>query len=310
MIGSRRRVLGVLAAVKEARQRHPELRVPLTWRRLQQVYDREGILLKRLRIDANADVLGFDGIFVVTINTDAPVKRHARYGAHEYGHIRMHLNRSGEIEKNLSPCQRGDPREFEAELFAALLIIGPKATQKTPAIARLIRAIEEGPQIVEASLAPVPTPAEIRIRPPELPTTRRPSGRIRPRHPAASIMPAPPWRGCSHDDLLVRDMKDGQGLELFTGNGWIQVYDIRFRANEIGRPRRRRTKTGDRFTEVRYFILGTDDRRMYVFKSDIESRRPIASLLLQQLAVARQVDPPASETVERSRVESQRGIDI
>jgi hypothetical protein len=142
----RRRVLHVLAAVEAAREAHPELRLPLNWNRLQRVVARERITMLRLPIEANAYVVGRAPVFTMVLNSDRPSRYHTRYAAHEYGHIRLgHVSEAGEIEKQLAPCQPNDPREWEAELFAVLLRLGPDATIEAPeaaAIAGRITAAE------------------------------------------------------------------------------------------------------------------------------------------------------------------------
>jgi hypothetical protein len=138
---ARARVLNVLAAVEEARDAHPELGERLTWPRLQRVLGRERIGLMMLPIFDKADVLGAPPYFIITLNSSTHPRHHTRHAAHEYAHIRLHFGTPGETERNLSPCQRGDAREWEAELFATLLLLGPDATIEHPDAARLAARI-------------------------------------------------------------------------------------------------------------------------------------------------------------------------
>lgn len=298
MIGRRRRMIAVVAAVEDARQRHPELQAPLRWRSLVQIFDRERIILRRLPIASNADVLGFDGIFVVTINSEAIHRNHTRYAAHEYGHIHLHFDDVGEVAKNLSPCQRGDPREIEAELFATMLLIGPDATPEHPRVAKLIGALETSelrrrqPPQIPLQLPDSPRMAAIKS---DQRTALQAHFDYTRNHPA-KLPGSSIGRGVSHDAIRFRPGSNAYGRGFFLpDHGWCDVYDITFAANRFGVPSRKLVKLGSRSAQVRYFILGTNDRRCYVFQSDTETRRPSCASLDRQFLLAVHLVPSARD---------------
>lgn len=116
----------VLQAVHEARARHPELRQPLNGPRLALVLQRERINVVFRSISAKAYVFGADGVYIIVANSALRGREQVRVVAHEYGHIRLHVDRD-EITRQLEPCTPGDPREAEAEMFASALMLGGAA---------------------------------------------------------------------------------------------------------------------------------------------------------------------------------------
>lgn len=116
------RIDAVIAALREA---HPELRRPATWHGVRRV-------LKRLRIRvifqpmrAEAKVLNMGGVAVVALNSDLPYRRHTYRLLHELGHVVLHGDDDG-VVFNMTPCWPDDPREDDAEYFAAQLLGGPE----------------------------------------------------------------------------------------------------------------------------------------------------------------------------------------
>ncbi len=138
-----RRAENVLAVVDSLRERHPELGRALTWSALERVLRRERIAVARMALVGGtpADVMGVAPYFVITLSSEFPPRRQTRDAAHEYGHIKLHPSELGEIDRNLSPIESTDPREFEAQLFAQLLMVGPEATPDHAKIAPLWSAL-------------------------------------------------------------------------------------------------------------------------------------------------------------------------
>ncbi|MFI5228406.1 MAG: ImmA/IrrE family metallo-endopeptidase [Gemmatimonadales bacterium] len=309
LLERRHRVLNVLAAVDAAREAHAELALPLNWNRLERVFARERIQILRLPIESNAYVIGRAPVFTVILNSNRPARHHTRYAAHEYGHIALHFAQRGEVEKNLAPCQRGDPREWEAELFALMLRLGPEATIETPDVAAMAAKITAAdfrkrvPAQLDLPLAEG-TPA---YRPPSKrfghgshnpdagrDLRRTPKGQ-RPRMAGSSI-----GLGVSHDSLLFDWSRDGKPLRYFHLElGWLDVYDLL----SVSRGGHRRIVTlecGDRRAECRMFVVSSTDRRRYVF-AEGEKRDRSPKALDRQIATSERLAASAQRNGARTK---------
>jgi hypothetical protein len=297
--------MNVLAAVEAARDVHAELRLPLNWNRLERVFAREHIQLLRLPIESNAYVIGRPPIFTVILNSNRPARHHTRYAAHEYGHIRLHFGQRGEVEKNLAPCQRGDPREWEAELFALMLRLGPSATIETPEVAAM------ADKITSADFRrPAPSQLDLPLRE-ATPAYRPPSKRFghgshnpdagrdwAPRRRRGGGLPGSSiGRGVSHDALLFDWSRDGKPLRYFHLQlGWIDVYDL-LSVTGAGDRRIVTLECGDRRAQCRVFVISSTDRRRYLFaEGEKRDRSPKAlDRQIARTASATRNDPLYSE---------------
>lgn len=295
MIPGRARVLNVLHAVEAAREVHPELALPLNWGRLERVLARERVQLMRAPIEGKAHVVGVPPYFVIVINSSTPARYQARHAAHEYAHIRLHFSQPGETERQLAPCRREDPREWEAELFATLLMLGPAATIEHPDAARLADRIVA--HAVRTSRPPqIPLPITGPQTHPPVPIPPAPDDRkesplhfvLRTRREMAGRRARTWGHGCSHDALRFDWSKEGRPLRFFDyTHGWLDVYDLhRDAAGRI-----ETLKAGDRRAAVRVFVLSATDRRRYVF-ADAEKRSRSVKDLEQQLRAAILIPPP------------------
>jgi hypothetical protein len=295
VIDRRRRVLNVLAAVEAVREAHPELRLPLNWNRLQRVLARERIQMLRLPIEANAYVIGRAPVFTIVLNSDRPSRYHTRYAAHEYGHVKLHFGVPGEIEKNLAPCQRGDPREWEAELFALLLRLGPAGSMETPEVAAMaakITATEMRRSRPPQLNLEIPEPAPVfRPRPADnklleaayedaLAHHRRSRGKGR-----VKIFRTPMQES---EDFSRIEYSDGKRPTRFTDVA-DRRWSIRNFAATVEAGRRRWTVVRDFMSPAithRLFTNSTGERRIYTFADRRESRAYRVKHLDRQLAQA------------------------
>lgn len=117
------RVDRVLAAVRE---RHPELRRRLSWNGLAAVLRRERIQVVRVPMRTPAALLHRGGVSILMLNSDLPPRRHTYYCAHELGHHFLHADQELEPVFHMDVIWPDDPREDEAEYFAACLLGGPR----------------------------------------------------------------------------------------------------------------------------------------------------------------------------------------
>lgn len=140
MIGPRNRARNVLALADAIREHHALGERPVRWRELRRVLDAEGVGLKTVR--RRWYVEGTDGTFVIAIPIGADAEKAVKRILHEYAHIKLHLSEQDDVVRQLMPCAKGDPREDEANLLAALLWLGADATPDHPAIARLVAKLE------------------------------------------------------------------------------------------------------------------------------------------------------------------------
>jgi len=306
MVGRARRFLSVIAAVDTAREQHPEFREPLNAARLARAFRREQIDVLRRAISAKAYVQGADGSYVIIVSAALHGRNETRVLAHEYGHIRLHLGERGEVVRQLAPCRRGDPREYEAELFALLLRLGPAATPDHPDVARLVAKMEaasyreRAPEQLPLSLAERVPPLAIKSFAEFTAEERRDFEERRARAAARRRRGARPslpgssvGLGCSHDALLFDWSRAGKPLRYFhLVLGWLEVYDgMRVRATG-GRSRWVLVKCGDRRAEQRLFVISATDRRRYVF-ADGEKRGRSPKELDAQLARASRTEADA-----------------
>lgn len=140
---ARDRTLNVLAAADATRDQYPEIAERLTPRRLWRLLEAEKIRVLQARIRRPARARGFDGAFVISIRHSLAPRLAWQWALHEYAHIKLgHFAEGDEIERQLSPCRRGDPREIEARLFSLLLVLGATATPDHPDVAKLIAKLE------------------------------------------------------------------------------------------------------------------------------------------------------------------------
>lgn len=117
----------VIAAKRET---HAELARPLTWPAVQRICEREGIALRRSTgtMPRPAQLVPFAGGWTILLSRDAPPRRLTYLAAHELGHLWLHhdaQHERSEVVYNMDAHWPDDPREDDAELFAALVLAGP-----------------------------------------------------------------------------------------------------------------------------------------------------------------------------------------
>jgi hypothetical protein len=114
--------------IDEKRPIHPELNEPLRWNGLQRILARECVALARAPLDRPAQLVHFDGAWIITVNSDTPAARHTYFAAHEVGHLWLHVQRTGEPFVrcyHMDPEWRNDEHEDDAEAFALMVLGGP-----------------------------------------------------------------------------------------------------------------------------------------------------------------------------------------
>lgn len=283
-----RRALSVIAHVDGLREIHSELARPVRAAQLRAVFDREGIEVTRAKIRRRAFVDGAEGVFVVTLRNDLAARVQTKVLLHEYAHIHLHLTDSdGEVTRQLLACQRGDVREHEADLFAALLWYGPDATPSHPAIAPIYAKLE-APAFVRAAPTQIPLPL-----PEPLPRYHGKKvirvGKVqRPKKPWwFGPSPVTGLRGVSHNALRFDWKDDGKPLGFFHLDlGWIKVYD-RMRVEADGQRTAVLVKCGDKRTRWREFVVSSTVRRVYTFRDGERRGRSVEELDRQILAARR-----------------------
>lgn len=115
----------IAAVIEQKRMIHPELSSPLHWPGLRQILTREGVLLARAPLDRSAQLVPYDGVWVLLINADAPARRHTYFAAHELGHLWLHVEHGHERWEHcyhMATDWPDDPREDDAELFAQMVL--------------------------------------------------------------------------------------------------------------------------------------------------------------------------------------------
>jgi Zn-dependent peptidase ImmA (M78 family) len=124
--------LGRVAVIYERKRRqHPELGRPLTWRTLQRICTREGIVIDSVAMADDAQLLRFWDEWTILVNVDSPHRRHTYLGAHELAHVWCHVDDAdgrGAVVRNYGDYAFGndDPREEDAECLATMLCQGPR----------------------------------------------------------------------------------------------------------------------------------------------------------------------------------------
>lgn len=121
----------IVAVIGRKRETHHELARALTWPALVRICDREGIRIRVSRepIPRRAQLVPYGGRWTILINRSSPARRHTYDGAHELGHLWLHHDRQhdrGERVYNMDTHWADDPREDDAELFASLVLMGPR----------------------------------------------------------------------------------------------------------------------------------------------------------------------------------------
>lgn len=169
-----RRALGVLALADEFRAAHTELVHPARSRAVQRILARMDISVGCAPIHERGFIQGFDGDFHITVRSGLPTQIVTKVILHELGHAMLHMTERGEVVRQLHECTRGDLREREADLFAALLWFGPEVTPSHPVIAKLVADLE-APRfkrpLPEQIPLPLPQPAPV-YRPPRRPVPK------------------------------------------------------------------------------------------------------------------------------------------
>lgn len=121
----------VTAVIERKRTVHPELTRALGWSGLLRICERERIRVRRSTepIGRPAQLVPFAGRWTILLNRLAPPRRHTYLAAHELGHLWLHhdrLHERWEQVYNMDTHWADDPREDDAELFAALVLMGPR----------------------------------------------------------------------------------------------------------------------------------------------------------------------------------------
>lgn len=293
------RFRNVIAVVDGVRAAHaPLLDRPLRIGQLEQILRRERIAVVRLPIEDMAYTVGGKGSYVVVVRSNLSGRHFSRVVAHEYAHIKLHRS-PHEIEFDRSQCTRGDPREFEAELFVLLLRLGPSATPDHPDVARLVAKMEAAeyrkrePQQLPLSL-PVGVPMYKAPAGPAFDGTgsfNRFAGEPRRRRyqgPKVKV-------GDSHDSLLFDWTWKGIPLGFFAGNrGWCDIWDT-MPAPESTRRSRDVLVCGDRRATWRDFVFSSIERYRYEFaEGETRDRSPKALTRQIERATKLAVSTPIS----------------
>ncbi len=236
----------IMAVIDDLRESHPELTRPLRSEGIRSVLAREGIAVTHGEIAAAAYIDGEEGDLVITLRSGLSARESTKALIHEYGHAKLHLTERGEIVRQLLPCTEGDIRETEADLFAALLWVGPGATMEHQGIARLVTALDR-PGETQRSLD----------------------------------LPAAVWPQIG---IRLEFTKKGRVRRFYDSEfGWVQVLDVIHTLTGAGWAY---LEAGEPLALKRHFIVSTADRRVYRFQRAKESRRPTLKHLERQLRAA------------------------
>lgn len=261
------KVRSIVRAVESLREIHGELTAPLGWTTLRNVLEREGIMVTRAQMQRRAHVFCSFGVSVVVINSNVPNRSWVKLVAHEYGHIKLHLvdeSQEDVVVRNLSPCQRGDPREYEAELFARLILGGPSLTiEDDPRLARLAERIERRAGAEQLQLT-----APMRENPPSDPDDHldwilrraRAEARRRPVLWGTSGAPLP-----ESEDTRRIEYRDGAVIYTGLDDRRWRVYDVVFFGRVPGK-RKSLVPLGAEHAKARYFVNSIGERRRYLFR--------------------------------------------
>jgi Zn-dependent peptidase ImmA (M78 family) len=149
----------VQRVIAAKRVTHAELSRALTWPAIQRICEREGITIRRstAAMPRPAQLVPFAGGWTILLSRDAPPRRLTYLAAHELGHLWLHHDRQHdrtEIVYNMDAHWPDDPREDDAELFAALVLAGPtraramvpEAETRLQFALRTVRRVPRGPR--------------------------------------------------------------------------------------------------------------------------------------------------------------------
>lgn len=121
----------IAAVIARKRRVHPELTHALSWCDFLRICERERVQV-RVRQGTMARpglLVPYLGEWTIIISGTAPPRRHTYIGVHELGHLWLHHDRSAERWErvyNMDYDWSDDPREDDAELFASLVLMGPR----------------------------------------------------------------------------------------------------------------------------------------------------------------------------------------
>lgn len=136
--------------LREKRVEYPELVDPLSWPTLQRICRREDVGLVVAPWPRPAGLVQYDGRWTIIIDSKLYARHHTSYGAHELGHLWLHVDHSplgrNEVCMNFSWDANTDPREDEADFFAHALIYGPRYFSNDK-VAELVRASRLNPDL-------------------------------------------------------------------------------------------------------------------------------------------------------------------
>lgn len=121
----------IAAVIARKRELHPELGSEMHWPGFQRICAREGIGIRRApaRMPRAAQLVPFLGQWSILFSADAPRRRFLYLGLHELGHLWLHHDPTAERWErvyNMETHWCEDPREDDAEMFAALVAVGPE----------------------------------------------------------------------------------------------------------------------------------------------------------------------------------------
>lgn len=123
---SERRKRNVEQMVAQVRRAHPELRRPATWAAVQRAIARMGIHYRVSRTTRRTSSFTRLGVAVIALSAALPDEDRLSALLHEVGHIVLHADRDEGAVRELVACAPGDPRELEADYFAAELLAGTR----------------------------------------------------------------------------------------------------------------------------------------------------------------------------------------
>lgn len=131
----------IAAVLERKRQFHPELTRPLTWPGLERICAREGVRIAFQRLPREAQLVPFLGGWTIVLNKELPFRRHTYRGAHELGHLWLHHDLKHDRSErvyNMDTEWEADPREDDAELFAQIILMGPRRSAACVQATRVI----------------------------------------------------------------------------------------------------------------------------------------------------------------------------
>lgn len=111
------------------REQYPALNGPLTWGVFLRILKDEGILWRVGKLPRPAQLLQFDGVWTIVVNSAIAPSRWMAHGVHELAHLWAHVDvAQGRYEPvmNYSYPENTDPREEEADYIANALLFGPR----------------------------------------------------------------------------------------------------------------------------------------------------------------------------------------